>query len=390
MRIKLKIKNDFLRLVGFVFLITISSLLFSGCLKEMKEKEITVSVKEEDPIKILQSLTVDARKTDVLILGTPHLKSFQKNIDKEVFDSLLSVINKFSPDQIGIQALPPNYFLMLSEYKEDLNVTNPEIKKILDLGMLSQKVFKISFKKASDTSDSLLNQISFVKQDQINKFRKDLVKMLVASYNIYTAALQWSYIPFDIRSKFTEIPKPIKEELESILSSYDEINLIAISLAKNLNLQRLIPVDDQQDKDIYNKIIPELNAQISNDSLYDRAINSDIYKTTDTVFKESYNKKNLLPYFLFINSQEYAIKDAEAQWGIFYKLNLKSGLDRTRAALWEVRNLNITSNIRRATSLKPGSKMLVIVNPSHKPFLEAYLSSLGDIKILQLNSLIKK
>ena len=68
------------------------SLLFSGCLKEMKEKEITISVKEEDPIKILQSLTVDTRKTEVMILGTPHLKSLQQNINNSLFDSLLIVL----------------------------------------------------------------------------------------------------------------------------------------------------------------------------------------------------------------------------------------------------------------------------------------------------------
>lgn len=386
----MRTRNDVLRLFGVVLFFAATSFLISGCLKEMKEKEITVTVKEEDPIKILQSLTVDARKTDILILGTPHLKSIQKDLDKEAFDSLLSTLEKFSPDQIGVQVLPPNNFFALFENIDDHNFVNPEIKKILDLVTLSQKEFKVGFKKALDISDSLLNKISSVKEDQINRYRKDLVKMLASSYNIYTAALQWSYIPVEVRNKFTDIPVPLKKELEYILGSYEETNLIAITLAKKLNLQRLIPIDNQQDKDIYNKIIPELNAQLADDSLYDRAINSAIYKTTDRIFKESYNKKNLLPYFLFINSQEYALKDAEAQWGIFYKLKLKSGLDRTRAALWEVRNLNITSNIRRATSLTPGSKLLVIVNPSHKPFLEAYLSSLGDIKILQLNSLIQK
>lgn len=161
-------------------------------------------------------------------------------------------------------------------------------------------------------------------------------------------------------------------------------------MARNLGLQKLLSIDDQQDKDIYSKILPELTKQLLDDTLYNRVANSDVYKTTDKIFKEGYQNKNLLPYFLFINSQEYAIKDAEAQWGVFYKLNLKSGLDRTRAALWEVRNLNIASNIRRATSLNLGSRLLVIVDPSHKPFLEAYLSSLGDIKIVQLNSLLQK
>lgn len=116
------------------------SLLFSGCLKEMKEKEITISVKEEDPIKILQSLTVDTRKTEVMILGTPHLKSLQQNINNSLFDSLLIVLKKFSPHQIAIQSLAPNYILYFSKIREDYNkIIKDEVYKEAELGVLAQK-----------------------------------------------------------------------------------------------------------------------------------------------------------------------------------------------------------------------------------------------------------
>lgn len=367
------------------------SLLFSGCLKEMKEKEITISVKEEDPIKILQSLTVDTRKTEVMILGTPHLKSLQQNINNSLFDSLLIVLKKFSPHQIAIQSLAPNYILYFSKIREDYNkIIKDEVYKEAELGVLAQKKLKTNYKTAYSISDSLLSNLLEVKDGDINSYRVKLILNLTAAFNFYSATLQWSYLPESIRKKIIEIPKPIVDELNTIIKSSDETNIIAIQLARNLGLQKLLSIDDQQDKDIYSKILPELTKQLLDDTLYNRVANSDVYKTTDKIFKEGYQNKNLLPYFLFINSQEYAIKDAEAQWGVFYKLNLKSGLDRTRAALWEVRNLNIASNIRRATSLNLGSRLLVIVDPSHKPFLEAYLSSLGDIKIVQLNSLLQK
>lgn len=365
----------------------ISIILLSSCLKEMKEKEITISVKEEDPIKVLQSLTRETQKTEVMILGCPHLKPLQNKIGRESFDSLISILKNFFPDQIGIQTLTPAYIRNQSLFKtSSFADTNEDIKNAMELGMIAQKKLKVNFDEANRITDSLIYQLVSIDQAEQSTIREKLILYQIASFDLYSAVLQWSYLTEEQKKKSAIIPKEIKDKLEMILSSYNEINLIAIRLAAKNNLQKLIPIDDQQDKDIYSKILPSLMQEIINDSLYLKTANSDVYKRTDEIFKESIKKNNLLPYFKYINSQEYAIKDAEAQWGVFYKLNLESGLDRTRAALWEVRNLNIASNIRRATSLKPGSKLIVIVDPSHKPFLEAYLSSLGDIKIIQLNN----
>lgn len=375
--------------IRLIFLL-LSVIFLSACLKEMKEKEITISVKEDDPIKILQGLTRETKKTEVMILGCPNFKTLQKYIESKLFDSLFLVIKSFSPNQIGIQSLTPNYMRFLLSANSNLhNLNKGEINNFINLGLVTQKKLKVDFEVASKTADSLLKQINLSNASEVYSLREKIILNQVASFNFYSAALQWSYLKNDDKKKTSIIPNKIREELEKILSSPDEINLIGIKLARQIGLQQLIPVDDQQDKDIYSEIMPSLMKEIIDDSLYLKAANSDVYKKTDELFKQSFQNKNLLPYFLYINSREYAIKDAEAQWGVFYKLNLESGLDRTRAALWEVRNLNIASNIRRATSLNPGSKLLVIVDPSHKPFLEAYLSSLGDIKIVQLSNLFK-
>lgn len=371
-----------------IILILLSIGLLSSCLKEMKEKEITISVKEEDPIKVLQSLTRETQKTEVMVLGCPHIKTLQNNIDKESLDSLISILNNFSPDQIGIQTLTPAYIRNLSLFKNNFNADlNEDIKNALELGLIVQKKLRIDFDTAQKVVDSLISEIDIQDKSNQSITRENLILNQIASFDLYSAVLQWNYLTEEQKRKSVLIPKEIKDKLQITLNSFNEINLIALRLAAQKGLQKLIPIDDQQDKDIYSKILPSLMQEILNDSLYLKTANSDVYKRTDEIFKESVNKNNLLPYFKYINSQEYAIQDAEAQWGVFYKLNLESGLDRTRAALWEVRNLNIASNIRRATSLKPGSKLLVIVDPSHKPFLEAYLSSLGDIKIIQLNNL---
>ena len=100
--------------------------------------------------------------------------------------------------------------------------------------------------------------------------------------------------------------------------------------------------------------------------------------------KNGIKSKNLLPLYEYINSPEYVKEDVAVQWDIFLKTNLPSGLDRTRLALWEVRNLNIASHIRKASALHPGQKVLVIIGASHKYFLDTYLSEMRDVEVLQL------
>ncbi|MCK7528724.1 MAG: lipoprotein [Ignavibacteriales bacterium] len=127
----------------FLFL---AVLLLSGCLREMKEKEITISVKEEDPIKVLQGLTRETRKTEVMILGCPHFKTLQKNIKAELFDSLLSALSLFAPDQIGIQSLAPNYIRFLLNTNTELNnLLKDEINDAVNLGLIAQKKLKTNF-----------------------------------------------------------------------------------------------------------------------------------------------------------------------------------------------------------------------------------------------------
>jgi hypothetical protein len=70
--------------------------------------------------------------------------------------------------------------------------------------------------------------------------------------------------------------------------------------------------------------------------------------------------------------------------------NLPSGVDRSRVAQWEVRNLLIAAHIRQATALHPGERMLVVIGSAHKPFLDRYLRQMLDVRVIQLESLIEK
>ena len=56
---------------------------------------------------------------------------------------------------------------------------------------------------------------------------------------------------------------------------------------------------------------------------------------------------------------------------------------------WEARNLRQVANIREATAQTPGGRVLVIVGSSHKPWFDAYLSMMSDIKLVDAAAFLR-
>ena len=62
---------------------------------------------------------------------------------------------------------------------------------------------------------------------------------------------------------------------------------------------------------------------------------------------------------------------------------------RQYVAWWETRNLRMVANIRASFGNKPGARVLSIVGTSHKPYYEAYLGMMHEVKLVDPLSFIK-
>lgn len=369
-----------------ILLLTIVSYLMVGCLKEMPDKELTVSIENENPIKNLQKLTSNEFKSSVLILGVPPLNVLRKDFSPALLDSLILILKKFNPSLICIDGISPKEieaFQHLDEYHNKL--VNSIASKEIYLAEQVRKKYKLNYSRSIEEIDSLMRKDISDKALSI-KERTELIKHLIAVYDIYSAALQWSYFSRQEKLK-AEIEPSLKEELEQLLNSNDENSSIGIRLAREIKIQKLYPVNDYSDK-IYLDMI--------SDKLYEEMLISEVYLNsrkdildyqTDRKLKEALANKNLLPFFRHINSMDYIIRSTDKNWGIYYKMFLDSGLDRTRVALWEMKCMRIAANIREISSFYPGKNVLVIIDVSAKPFLEEYLKSMGDIRITGLEEI---
>jgi hypothetical protein len=254
----------------------------------------------------------------------------------------------------------------------------------VQFGKKMQKRLGLSWFEAYTTAEKGLQEL---RKDTGHEKRSALILDLIAAYDDLTALVQWSYLPEDYRKDCREIPEGVRAYLENRLKSQNERISLGVALARKLGLERLHYIDDHHDKDLYNRIVGDLITALEAKGADKGIEEHPFFKDSLERRQQAVEEKDLYPYFRYLNSPEYGARDSEVQWDIWFKTGVESGLDRTRLALWEVRNLNMASHVRRATALIPGGRMLVIVGSAHKPFLETYLNQMADLKLEQFNDL---
>lgn len=337
--------------------------------------------------QLFKASLADNEKTNIMILGTPHLESLGAQFKSSLLDRLLSVLEQFKPDLVGIESIHPSLLEDMERRRDKFGDVIDKFAKLrLEYGHIMQKKLGITRKKAEDTIHSLFLEIR--KEPEDFERRSKLVQYLLASYDDISALIQWSYLPESFRLKYKDLPTNILTHMNNQLTSANEIISVGVTLAKRLHLEQVIHIDDHHDKDIFQEIAPQLIAELENNSEYLSVQKDSFYRDSQQQLQQAVKNGDLLPYYAYINSLEYVAKDMELQWNLWFRTKLQSGLDRSRMALWEVRNLNIASHIRRATVMHPGKRMIVIIGVGHKPFLEAYLSQMVDIKVVQLKDFL--
>jgi len=336
--------------------------------------------------ELLHASIEDSAKTQILVLGTPHLSTLKEGFRPAQLDALLGVLTKYKPDLIGVESMSGP---LIGEFESKggpyKDVIDQFAKGTVENGHMAQKALGLRRDDAERKADSLWKTVTAKgTAEETARARSALVLALVAAYDANTALLQWSYLPEELRAKNEVVPAEIAKYLNEQSKQPNEIEALSIRLAHQLGLQRIESVDDYEYADLFAPIEEQFVKELTANPLYERVAKSSFYPDADKSFRLAAENGNLLPYYLYVNSGEYSRPDVQTQWDFFFKTHLASGYDRTQVTLWEVRNLDIASHIRRATALHPGERMLMSIGAAHRPFLEAYLSQMMDVKIVHL------
>lgn len=319
-------------------------------------------------------LSQTLKKTQILILGTPHLgqmEDFQSPYLKRVLDSLQA--QQF--DAIAIENMPAELLLDIQSRKEThWQELFSVYGKRIEFGQTHQNNIGVSFESAKQKINELNQKTKLTEADRV-----DYINAYICMYDLWSATLHYKQL-----SDRNKLSKPVIDMLDKLSKSKNEISTIALELAKTSKINQVHYIDNLQDESILIIEFPEFMTDYeSNAEAVNKLLNqSDFYNKVTNLEKEAISNKDLYPLYKFYNSKEYMTEDYDAQWALWFKTKFTSKTDRSRYALWEMRNLSITSNILRVVASHPEKKILVVIGASHKSFIEKYLKQIPDIELL--------
>ena len=321
------------------------------------------------------SFSQSLKKTEVLILGTPHLKQID-NFEPSHLKTVLKSLESRDFDVIAIEQMPAELLLDIKkrdkEYWQELYQV---FSKFIELGQSHQERLDISFDQAENKLIDLHRKTELSDSDRI-----DYINSYICTYDIWSAVLHYKQL-----SDKSGLSEEVIELLDDLSTSLDEVNNIAIELAISEELHQIHYIDNLQDETILLNEFPQFITDYQNNanSISELLNQSNIYQKIDSLQNEAVSNNDLYPLYKFFNSSEYMSNDFDAQWGLWFKTDFESKTDRSRYSLWEMRNLSISANILRVIASNPEKRVLVIIGASHKSFIEKYLRQIPDIELLE-------
>ncbi|WP_269970412.1 MULTISPECIES: DUF5694 domain-containing protein [unclassified Shewanella] len=114
-------------------------------------------------------------------------------------------------------------------------------------------------------------------------------------------------------------------------------------------------------------------------------LNSEYITKPNTLRDQALQTGDWLPVFLWLNSEEYNADVIHLDWVQFVDKDLAPKAGLARIALWEIRNLNMVSNIMRVVAKHTGERIVIVVGSTHKVFLEQYLSNMIGVNLVQFS-----
>jgi hypothetical protein len=329
----------------------------------------------------------ESLRTRVLVLGTPHLTRIGPRFRPVMVNRLVDVLEAYDPSAVAVEALPPSAIASMQQRAAYDSLVQRFAGPQLRYGKRAQAALGLSADAAGARADSLLHHLEGATASLPPAQRLDLVQTLLAAYRIHSAALQWSYLSDSTRQAQTVVADTTVQYFRYRRIRAHEIDAVGIRLARRLDLPQVVPIDDHREKDLLVGIEQPLRRSLPVDSLL--ALQAFTARIRDHR-RRAVARGDLLPFYRRINRDAFLEAGVRRQWLLYYRTRLKSRLDRTRAALWETRNLLMTAHIRRLTAHHPGERILVLVGASHKPFLDAMLNASIGIQRVDLSDVIDR
>lgn len=325
------------------------------------------------------------KKTQVLVLGSTHLRGLGEKFSPKLLDMLVETLKQFRPDLICIESLPGDVIETMQFKGEVFELILEQFASDhLRFAKKAQKLVRLPRHEAGQRAKKL------VSQKLTTAKRLELILTLLAAYDLFSAVLQWSYLPQKVRVVSHTLPRNIRTFLDQQLIKSDERVSLGVRLGRELGLQTLTAIDDHTDFSIRHGRLSDFRSVFAKGREYFSEESRAYLRDSSQRFDKALESGDLLPFYSYLNSAKVVQTLVDLECLTYLQINHRSGLDRAILAQWELRNLNMVAHIRRASALYGGKRILVIVGGSHKPLFDRYLKQLTDVKVVQLKDIEAK
>ncbi len=323
------------------------------------------------------ALTV--QPTQIMVLGTTHLSGYKDDLSLDDLEPLLERLETYAPDIITIESSPGMTCQRARAYPREHD------------GYADYYCFDGEPYRAE--SGLSVSEGSFLARKALLDWpdtptaaeRRQLAAYFLASDEPVSALVQWLRLDQVDRVAGDGLGPASVEAFNRFGQSMDESVSIAARLAARRGLERVFYADDhgsfldaEGEGEAYGVRLSELTSHKGGPCL-----------SRWDATKAKLTGGNLLGAYRDYNNPTNGIREMGCDWKLTMNDDEPEQYGRKYTMGWQARNLRMVAMIVTAAANEPGGKVLSIVGASHKPYFEAYLDQMHDIKVVSTDEVLQ-
>lgn len=325
-----------------------------------------------DPRALKQ--TVAGPPTSVMVLGSVHLKNLD-TFEPAWLVPLVDRLVAYKPEVVTIEALSGQQCDILRRYPAVYSGVAASYCPSIEL---AAKATGMDVPQATAAVTAMLDTWP----DQPRPAaRRRLASLFLAGGEPASALVQWLRLEPAERHEGNGLDEGLVKELDRLKGNANENFQVGAVVAARAGLERVYAIDDHTADGSVSED-PGLSATLQRLWAYEGSTQKQI-KAQDFDGPEL-----MLENFRMMNRPDVQRGSIADDFGRALKDDTPEYWGRQYVAWWELRNLRMVANIRATFAQKPGARVLVIVGSTHKPYFDAYLDQMHEVKIIDTASVL--
>lgn len=317
---------------------------------------------------------------ELMVLGSPHLSQLPPEFQPAALAPLIDRLRAWKPQAIAVETLSGTLCDQLRRYPER---HGNAVKNYCWDPAPARTATGLDVPAATAAAEQMLaNWPAAPAPAQ----RRRLAALFLAGGERSSALVQWLRLPEAERRAEGALGPELVALLDKLRVSRSEVELLAAPLAAQLGLDRLHSMDDQSvgarvaDKKAYAAAITRA---------WDNPANRRRRAREEALELNLATPQGVLAMYRAYNAPDLGKLVFESDFGPALEEPSPQRFGRRYVGYWETRNLRMAANIRDMLGATPGIRALVIVGASHKPYLDAYLDQMHDVRIVDTAAVLR-